>query len=36
MAALGLADRQVRRLTLSDALVESTFAAAGASAARAE
>ena len=35
MAALGLADRQVRRLTLSDALVESTFAAAGASAARA-
>jgi hypothetical protein len=35
MAALGLADRQVRRLTLSDALVESTFAVAGASAARA-
>jgi hypothetical protein len=35
MAALGLADRQVRRLSLSDALVESTFAAAGASAARA-
>jgi hypothetical protein len=35
MAALGLADRQARRLTLSDALVESTFAAAGASAARA-
>jgi hypothetical protein len=35
MATLGLADRQVRRLTLSDALVESTFAAASASAARA-
>jgi hypothetical protein len=35
MAALALADRQVRRLTLSDALIESTFAAAGASAARA-
>jgi hypothetical protein len=35
MAALALADRQVRRLTLSDALIESTFAAAGVSAARA-
>jgi hypothetical protein len=35
MATLGLADRQVRRLTLSDALIESTFAAAGVSAARA-
>jgi len=29
MGALGLADRQVRRLTLPDALIESTFAAAG-------
>ncbi len=36
MAAVALADRQVRRLTLSDALIESTFAAAGVSAARAE
>lgn len=35
MAALALADRQVRRLTLSDALIETTFAAAGVSAARA-
>jgi len=35
MAALGLADRQVRRLTLPDALIETTFAAAGVSAARA-
>ncbi len=35
MAALAVADRQVRRLTLSDALIESTFAAAGVSAARA-
>jgi hypothetical protein len=35
MAALALADRPARRLTLSDALIESTFAAAGASAARA-
>jgi hypothetical protein len=32
MTALALADRQVRRLTLSDALIETTFAAAGASA----
>jgi len=37
MAALTpLADRQVRRLSLSDALIESAFAAAGVSAARAE
>ena len=36
MAALALADRQVRRLSLSDALIESAFAAAGVSAARAE
>jgi len=34
MAALALADRPARRLTLSDALIESTFAAAGTSAAR--
>jgi hypothetical protein len=35
MAALGLADRRARRLTLPDALIETTFAAAGVSAARA-
>ena len=35
MAALALADRQARRLTLPDALIETTVAAAGVSAARA-
>jgi hypothetical protein len=35
MAGLSLADRQARRLTLPDALIETTFAAAGVSAARA-
>lgn len=35
MAALALADRPARRLALSDALIESAFAAAGVSAARA-
>jgi len=31
MAGLGLADQQVRRLTLTDVAIETTFAAAGAS-----
>jgi hypothetical protein len=33
MAALALADRRVRRVTLTDALIETAFAAAGLSAA---